>query len=766
MVGFFTQKTPLYVFATRRRINGFYRECGEGFLPVALSASEFFRNVVSVSGKQIIPKNIRKVFLLEIIAKMAEARDDFEYRLVFEKSFLGYLESSSFLFEFFDELTAFDINLKEIPLKDTYGDYEEYLNILLTIYKQYTQKLQEYGFFDILGRGGEYEILEGFFDGFSCVEFYLDGFLNAQEKKILDKVSESLDVFLHIECDRYNQGHFGFLKAPLQEGFCYKINLKTSEILEQIPIKKDLNIEVFSFASRLSQASLVFERIDQWLTSPTPPERFAIITPSEDFSEYLKLLDRYGNLNFAMGEGIENCAYFALLQERLKALKQAPIHKEENPLQWLTHYTQELLETSGEKDLFWDFHSKILLDYERIAPSFSEFLPAEILELYILDLRAFRIDNVSGGKIKVMGVLESRGLCFEEVVVVDFNDKFVPNLNDSDMFLNTRIRKALQIPTLKDKQDLQKHYYLQLFENTQKISIAYVNSEDTSYCKMLDELGIAEGIKNGDGCYRIFPFNQEKPYQKDQFLGTIPKDFEFSASKLSDFLSCKRKFYLKFIQKLKEPKSPDANIGTLLHTLLCDGYKKYINQTPDVESIKQEILQKSEQNQTLKATERLNLQLALKDLERFWRIEKNRADEGMKVLGCEVSFITQIGGFTFKGKIDRIDAHNGHIALLDYKYKSSFKVDTEAQLADSCDFQMPVYFYGAKALGYSQDVRAYFYDLKNEKHQLREEETLEQKTELLQEKLKIFNSEIDFVMTEDKKTCGYCPFKDICGVEI
>jgi len=55
-------------------------------------------------------------------------------------------------------------------------------------------------------------------------------------------------------------------------------------------------------------------------------------------------------------------------------------------------------------------------------------------------------DDVRGGKVTVIGVLETRGGNFDGVIVPDFCDDFVPRRSQKDLFLNTNIRKILVFP--------------------------------------------------------------------------------------------------------------------------------------------------------------------------------------------------------------------------------------------------------------------------------------------------------------------------------
>lgn len=68
--------------------------------------------------------------------------------MLFENSFLGYLESTSFLFDLFDELSSACIKLNELSSKDIYLDYEKHLEVLEMIYDRYIKKLEGLGFYD------------------------------------------------------------------------------------------------------------------------------------------------------------------------------------------------------------------------------------------------------------------------------------------------------------------------------------------------------------------------------------------------------------------------------------------------------------------------------------------------------------------------------------------------------------------------------------------------------------------------------------------
>ncbi len=145
----FLEKTPLFVFSSTRRLKHFYLEQGEGFLPSVMSMGSFFEQAFYIPNKKKIPKSVRQILMIDTIKTIAKEKGSIlEGLLLFENSFLGYLESTSFLFDLFDELSSACIKLNELSSKDIYLDYEKHLEILEMIYDRYIKKLEKLGFYD------------------------------------------------------------------------------------------------------------------------------------------------------------------------------------------------------------------------------------------------------------------------------------------------------------------------------------------------------------------------------------------------------------------------------------------------------------------------------------------------------------------------------------------------------------------------------------------------------------------------------------------
>ncbi|WQS47617.1 ATP-dependent deoxyribonuclease AddB [Helicobacter pylori] len=771
----FLEKTPLFVFSSTRRLKHFYLEQGEGFLPSAMSMGSFFEQAFYIPNKKKIPKNARQILMIDTIKAIAkEKKSILEGLLLFENSFLGYLESTSFLFDLFDELSSACIKLNELSFKDIYLDYEKHLEVLEMIYNRYIKKLEKLGFYDKIMQEKP-AILKEFFEHFSSIEWHLDGFMSVFERQCLLEVAELVPITLHLSCDKYNQKFLEFLNLKLETDCDYSIDFKTQKILSQTFNDQKIEPKLYANSSYLKQGALVLQTIEEYLQKDNDPNKMAIITPNADFLPFLKLLDKNNNLNFAMGLGAKNSPYYTELVKILEDLQTSGFNLSGSALLDLENITLALLEqqSSKEKAPLKEAHSQIIHQYHLLKDMLKNYSLKDLLHLYLQEFEAnFRLDDSSGGKIRVIDTLETRGMQFDKIVIVDFNETCVPSLKDCDLFLNSALRKSLNLPTLLDKKNLQKHYYYQLFKNSKEMVLSYIESETSKASNMLLELDLhIEPIKDA---YTLFAPTPLKDYQEEEIKAAIPKDFSFSASSLNAFLTCKRRFYYHYMKRFKESPKDENNsaVGSLLHELLKEVYEKDKNPY----ALEERLIWLLETRENITPKERLDTLVALKKIQAFYLKEKERFNTKIKILDLEKSFETIIQGVVFKGRIDRIDkTADNEIILLDYKFKSDLKLDNMSktqrgglspiEIAQiSTDYQMAIYACTLKNLGYKGPIKAFFYDLRKGKLVEEDELTLQAKMDHLEFSLiPKLKQEIDFEKTLEAKDCKYCSFKDMCN---
>ena len=730
----------LFVFSSKRSIGEFYRAYNQDFAPKAMLIHEFFDFCIGVKDRVQVPPVVRRMLLLQVLLHYQNTRDTARI-LTFDKSFLAYLEGIEFLQSFFNDIEMSARKIGDIPSIDTYGDYDDHLRILEEVYALYKQKMEELGFYGAYYEQ-DFEVYDYLLDDFESVEIFLQGVASRVEMEVLERIARHKKVVLHVECDVYNRDFFDFIE--LEEGFAYQIELASKAILQKTPLEDKPQVFNYGFSTRLEQVSFVIDKANEWLEQER--QNVAIIVPSEDFVKYLSVLDIYRNLNYAMGLDITQSGYYKKIKELESELESV------RNLSDLEARVGEILQ--GSLDLAEDiaqFNQGFFASLKRIEGVANSFSSKHLLEFYTRELEGLKISDNKGGKIPVYGVLETRGMSFDEIVIVDFNEERIFDFRDNDMFLNTKIRKAMAMPTLADKQRLQKHYYHQLISKAKVVHTTGVKEENLSHF-----LRAFSPIEREFG-KSIFSFNEPREYVEDNFSGRLSEDFCFSASKLKIFFECKRRFYFSYLCGLRADSTEEFNAGSVMHDLLKTSYEAHRDDF-DIHKVRAHFKNLLDAHEEDSKMAQFRLDIYEYNMRKFWEAEeKHYRTHTFK--HAEYPIRTKIFGKDFDCRIDRVDiCPDGSAVVMDYKFRS--KVEVPKANEKLSDFQLPIYALALKNHDGLEVKACYLYDVPN--GVMKQDESLEEKIELLEEKMHELEGEIVFEKCEDIRNCTYCDFQLLC----
>lgn len=696
-----------------------------GFLPECMLLHDFFAQILVVEGKSKIPSVMRKILLSEVFSEFEF--DDYQSdMLFFEKNFLGYLETSSFLLTFFNELNHHKVAITDIPSKDTYGDYEDHLRVLQKIYESYEKKLDENGLYDFPKNA---KIMDEFVEKFDKIEIYLDGFLTPFEIDILREISKKLQLIIHLNIDQYNLHHYDYLNCDFEINHSYQFSLSDEKILAKTPLLLTNKPNAYACALRLDQCAFILEKIQKWLDEGICEDEIAIVLPSDDFKSFLKVSDEARNLNFAMGFQAKE------LIEQIRQIAQKESELQGDKLEFVIANLKTLhIPESIAMEL-----DEILYVYQKMNHILQKLCLSEIIHLLTLEVEKMSIDDFTGGKVRVIGLLETRGLKLKRVIIPDFMSEYIPKVSQSDVFLNTKIRKSLGMPTLKDRQDLQKHYYLEIFKNTQEVELLYIRGELAPFAK---EIGVN---LVGENHYMLFEPAKKHEYIFDQADCQISRDFILSSTSLLSFTHCKRMFYWKYLKKLKEEEESNAlDIGLILHELLHEAYQYDLKNAKKY--FEKKLLERiqSQESEIMK----LELRICLAQMQKFF----SNCEEIDEILSLEKEYVIKKNDLKLFGRIDRIDRVGNEIRIIDYK--SGKKVAPNW-------IQGATYACIAKEYYPHLDVRVFFCSLREGK--MIEDTKLDEHIKKLEELLEEIKNEREFAMTTSRSKCRECHYKILCN---
>ena len=775
------------VLPSTRSIRQRVLEYPSSLLDRYITMGEFLQKSVIVENLRFIDEDTRTVLLLE-----AANFENFK-KLQIERNFFTFTKNASYIFSFFEELSGEMISLESIAEFDFYSEYEEHIEILSELKRRYEALCLQHGLCDRFMLPKHYRLNEAYLKHIGAIEIEVAGMLTNFELELLEKIKDITPVKLRFEADSYNlkmqhrlKEGFGF---DVETGKRYLLDLQSGEFKEEEKLKEQQNIELYALSGRTLQVALIKKKIYEYVQKGYDPSKIAVILPNESLKEHLELFDTKNNFNFAMGKSLGESFVYKKIRATLDVLDEGSVENEAR----LERYGDELY-----LKLFGSFKKSVAdVDMPSLLESFLEYaqsseeqriLKEEIyrfekllgfmqnlslkaaLGIFLSRLAARSLDDVGGGKITVMGVLETRSVHFDAVIVPDFNDANVPKRVEKDMFLSSAVRERVGLPSSQDREELQKHYYASLFRNAKEVCISYVQSQSELPSRFLKELGLkrAKEVDEAELAALLFKSGALDQKKHENFIAEY--DFtasNLSSSKLSTFLTCKKKFYLRYIAGIPNfeiPKDmPDEwEIGRVLHRALKAVYANRAHYESK-EELCSEIDKALEAAGGASALEKFQISLYKQVLQKFCTNEMARFEEGWRVFKTEEPIERTYKGLKLYGVVDRIDKkeQNG-LEVLDYK-SGSLKLYTSKNVEEATDFQLEFYYLLAGTLGEVQQVG--FYDLKEGK--VVAESLFEEKMQLLEEHLQALKEikSFEVSMCEDTKACTHCEYKTICGRE-
>ncbi|NWF67092.1 MAG: PD-(D/E)XK nuclease family protein [Campylobacterales bacterium] len=776
------------VFTTSRHLRNYLKSNlnSNGLIQKSITIDEFENRSIVIDNLKIIDSDIRTIFMYQ-----ASSFYDFS-KLKFNKDFINFFFESDFIFKFFEEIYLENISLDDLVQKKLYTDYSDEIEILKILLTNYISLLKQNSYYDRILIPNNYKLNLEYLKNFEFINIHIESYLSYFELQLLNNISKIIQLNIYLNTNKFNKKmikKFEQFNIFLAENNNYIIDFSNKKIISNIENKNQTNFEVKAFSQRLNQIAFIkaklyeFIEIDKFL-----PENIAIILPDESFAKYLDIFDNEINLNFAMGKSITQNRLFVYLNtlfeyikeknvltfNRLKRLSiddelQENILKSKNSLDNLVFYDliNKILEYFKDDEIF-EFIYKELYRLKQYDIFLDKLTFKQKFQILLSNIQNKHLDDINGGKITVVGLLESRGITFDGVIIVDFNEDTVPKYNQKDIFLSTFLRIDLGLPTKDDRLNLQKYLYKRVFDNSKKVSISYVQNDSYIPSRFLTELDLKKSAQTFDEYYDYLTLNfiKRDVFNKEIILNIDFKDIKISASSLNTFLSCKRKYYLKHIQKIKEHEisllPSYKNIGTILHETLKE---LYLNNTFFENGLD---MQKKFKNHLFKHISHdhftnYEINVWSKKIEFFCNHEYSRLSSGVMPIAFEepINFIYK--NLQIVGSIDRIDKFNDEYFVIDYKSSTNISVDSERNFEKSVDFQLELYYlYTLRVKNYLK-TRAFFYDLNN--GELLEEKMLKEKLEILENifDMLLKSSSFNFSKCEDTKVCLYCPYKIMCG---
>jgi len=427
--------------------------------------------------------------------------------------------------------------------------------------------------------------------------------------------------------------------------------------------------------------------------------------------------------------------------------------------------------------------------------------------------------------IQVMGMLETRVLDFENIIMLSVNEDFIPSTKTSQSFIHYEIRKEphFGLPTYHERNAVFAYHFYRLLQRSDKAFLIYNTEADALgggdksrfVTQMLNELqSYNRNVRITEKVLTVPPQKIElNPINipiNDKILNRLRELAKsgFSASSLNVFRSCSLRFYFQYVIEIKENEEVEETIeastlGNVVHDVLKKLYVPYRNEIIDAEHL-QEIKLKYKELLHQSFLENFgngdiqhgkNLLIArvaetyiLKFLnsEISFIKERKKFNEYLTLLSLEQEysrdFIFKIGEqeqkIKLRGFIDRVDRVGQKTRIIDYKtgnvnqgellIKDWDDFFENPKLDKSFQLLFYKYIYGTDGDRAGETIPGIisFRNMKSGFLELKaSDENINSEFEKLLTRIfgDIFNKDITFEQTQEPDHCKYCPYISICN---
>lgn len=399
-------------------------------------------------------------------------------------------------------------------------------------------------------------------------------------------------------------------------------------------------------------------------------------------------------------------------------------------------------EKNVENEYLYTAYTKIKALYNVLYDNREKYTLSQEL---VISLLRQNLDSISvpfdsesvGNSVQIMGMIESRNIDFDNIIMLGINEGVFPKTSENDSFITEGMRMAFDMPVLKYKDAIFAYFFYRLFQRAKNIKVLYNNVFGQSTSGELSRFA-TQIQKEASTAYRADSklniterefMRQIKPSHTNnvnvennedsrnilkRYLANDYHNSKLSPSALSTYLDCPLKFYFQYIARLtpeaevEEDISP-ADFGTILHAAVetlytqikgADGLitaqalniSEPIAEQHILNAYNQNFKQKLKDKESLEGFHKIFFEIVKQYLGRI--IEYDKSVAPFKFLAAEQNAYcpidVTINGLPEKvwigGKLDRLDIdRNGNLRIVDYKTGNTAKKMKFSNLADLFD---------------------------------------------------------------------------------
>ncbi|MDD4639569.1 MAG: PD-(D/E)XK nuclease family protein [Bacteroidales bacterium] len=409
--------------------------------------------------------------------------------------------------------------------------------------------------------------------------------------------------------------------------------------------------------------------------------------------------------------------------------------------------------------------------------------------------------------LQVMGVLESRVLNFENVIICSMNEGLFPKTPSMNSFIPLNLRRGFGLPTYEHWDALAAYTFYRLISGTKRVFMIYDSRSEGlksgEVSRFVQQLKYHYGVKliEKPVVYNLPSIDKKRvevqktcQVMEDTRKFIYNPDGKLSASSLNDYIECPFRFFLKYIKGVTEEKEVAEGIeadtfGSVFHKaaemLYSDFKGKEVSRgmlltLHKEEKIVEEITERAFRSVTgisdIRGRNYIVFTMIVRYLRQLLIYDSQRTpfvyyDSEKRVR--TTLYLDEESFVILKGFLDRIDYQGDCMRIVDYK-TGSFSLENstiealfESGRKSSLSVTFQMYLYAL--MMDKEELIITTYNLKSLSIGKRVEilvkrEELERFSLLIKDLVKeILNPDIPFIHIPQEEKCKYCPFNIICS---
>ncbi|WP_136466470.1 PD-(D/E)XK nuclease family protein [Flagellimonas onchidii] len=358
--------------------------------------------------------------------------------------------------------------------------------------------------------------------------------------------------------------------------------------------------------------------------------------------------------------------------------------------------------------------------------------------------------------LQIMGMLESRNLDFETVILTSINEGILPAGKSNSSFIPFDVKREYGLPTYKEKDAIYTYHFYRLIQRAKNVHIIYNTEPDVleggEKSRLISQLLTDENISPFISHEIASPKVRISPTEPVQISKTplLLRELDslakkgYSPTSLTNYVRNPIDFYKKSILKINEHDEVEESIaantfGTIVHDSLEQLYTPmlgmFLTETSLSEAISilpsvvEQHFERLLPGVSIKKGRFLLVyNVIVKYLKNFIELEKKLLKKHqIRILGLEQKLETEFNipdldfPIVLKGTLDRIDEFDGVVRVVDYKTgkvepKNVKVIDWDDLISDyekSKAFQLLCYAYLYNQCNDSHTIQAGIYSFKN-----------------------------------------------------